>query len=256
MGSESGEPDERPAARVVIPEPFWMGACEVTNEQFRRFDPGHDSRYYQKRHGRPDDKGLTLDRPEQPAVRVSWRRAMEFCRWLSERTGRRCTLPTEAQWEYACRAGSRAPFGYGGLDDDFSPLANVADRFFTVRTIQNGKQVTGGLVHMVLEGADLADARFADQATVTADVGSYRANAWGLHDMHGNAAEWTRTAYRPYPCRDDDGRNDPASDGMGSRMVVRGGSFFDPPARCRSAFRLDYPAWQRVFNVGFRVVIE
>jgi len=253
MGSESGEPDERPAARVVIPEPFWMGACEVTNEQLRRFDPGHDSRYYQKRHGRPDDDGLTLDGPKQPAVRVSWQRAMDFCRWLSERTGRRCTLPTEAQWEYACRAGSETPLSYGGLDDDFSPLANAADRFFTVQTILGGQQVTGGLVHMVLEGADLADARFADRATVTAEVGSYRPNPWGLHDMHGNAAEWTRTVYRPYPYREDDGRNDPNS---GARTVVRGGSFFDPPARCRSAFRLDYPAWQRVFNVGFRVVAE
>jgi formylglycine-generating enzyme required for sulfatase activity len=255
MGFDEGEPDERPTGRVVIPERFWVGACEVTNEQFRRFDPGHSSRYYQKRHARSDDKGITLDGPQQPAVRVSWQRAMDFCRWLSERTGRRFTLPTEAQWEYACRAGTKTPLGYGGIDDDFSPFANVADRFFTVQSIRNGKQVTGGLTHLVLEGADLADARFADRATVTADVGSYRPNAWGLHDMHGNAAEWTRTVYRPYPYREAPSPQ-PSPGGRGVRMVVRGGSFFDPPARCRSAFRLDYPAWQRVFNVGFRVVAE
>jgi formylglycine-generating enzyme required for sulfatase activity len=228
----------------------------VTNEQFRRFDPGHDSRYYQKRHGRADDKGLTLDGPKQPAVRVSWRRAMDFCRWLSERTGRRFSLPTEAQWEYACRAGTATPLNYGGLDDDFSRWANLADASFTRGPNKEGKQITGGLWHIVLEGADLADARFADRATVTAEVGSYRASAWGLHDMHGNAAEWTRTVYRPYPCREDDGRNAPGSNARGGRMAVRGGSFFDPPSRCRNAFRLDYPAWQRVFNVGFRVVAE
>jgi formylglycine-generating enzyme required for sulfatase activity len=69
--------------------------------------------------------------------------------------------------------------------------------------------------------------------------------------MHGNVAEWTLSAYRPYPYRDDDGRNQAAPDGL---KVVRGGSWRDRPARARSAFRLAYPGWQRVFNVGFRVV--
>ena len=69
--------------------------------------------------------------------------------------------------------------------------------------------------------------------------------------MHGNVAEWTLSAYRPYPYRDDDGRNSAKPEG---RKVVRGGSFRDKPHRCRSGFRLDYPAWQRVFDVGFRVV--
>jgi formylglycine-generating enzyme required for sulfatase activity len=71
--------------------------------------------------------------------------------------------------------------------------------------------------------------------------------------MHGNAAEWTRSTYRPYPYHDDDGRNADSPDG---RKVVRGGSFYDRPKRCRSAFRLSYPAWQCVHNVGFRVVAE
>jgi formylglycine-generating enzyme required for sulfatase activity len=74
-----------------------------------------------------------------------------------------------------------------------------------------------------------------------------------LHDLHGNAAEWTRSQYAAYPYRDDDGRNDPAAPGQ---RVVRGGSWFDRPQRCRSAFRLAYEPYQRVFNVGFRVVCE
>jgi formylglycine-generating enzyme required for sulfatase activity len=79
----------------------------------------------------------------------------------------------------------------------------------------------------------------------------YRPNAWGLYDMHGNVAEWTRSAYAPYPYRDDDGRN---SGAPGGRKVARGGSFYNPPERCRSSIRLSYPYWQRVFDVGFRVV--
>ena len=248
MGDPAGEPDERPLARVVMPRAFWMGACELSNGQFRRFDPSHDPRYYAKRHARADDQGLPLDGPDQPAVRVSWDQAMAFCRWLSGKTGRRFTLPTEAQWEYACRAGTATPLSYGGTDADFSPWANVGDKAFGT-----GRQATGGVEHLVREGADLADLRYDDGAVVTAPVGRCRPNAWGLFDMHGNAAEWTRTTYRPYPYRDGD---DPSALEADGRKVVRGGSFFDPPARCRSAFRLAYPPWQRIFNVGFRVVCE
>ena len=260
MGDPAGESDEYALGRVVIHKPFWMGVCEVTNEQFRRFASTHDCRYYQKRHARSDDKGLTLNDPEQPVVRVSYEQAAAFCRSLSKRTGMHFTLPTEAQWEYACRAGTATPLFYGDVDADFSAWANVADKAFSwppQRRLnwedKEAKQVTGGLEHLVLEGAELSDTRFNDKAIVTAPVGGYRPNAWGLHDMHGNAAEWTRTAYKPYPYRDDDGRNEPTVQG---RRVVRGGSFFDRPERCRSAFRLDYPAWQRIFNVGFRVVCE
>lgn len=253
MGRDGGPPDERPRAAVPIAEPFWMGACEVTNAQFRRFDPDFDPRYYTKRHARQDDKGLALDGPDQPAVRVSWRQAMAFCRWLSERTGRTFTLPTEAQWEWACRAGSDDAFHFGPTDADVAAYANLADVSFGGGLLKNGTQTTGGVDHLRIEGAVLADRRASDKAVVTAPVGQYRPNPWGLFDMHGNAAEWTRTAYRPTVWRPGDGRDDPAAEG---EKVVRGGSFFDPPKRCRSTFRLRYAPWHRVFNVGFRVVCE
>jgi formylglycine-generating enzyme required for sulfatase activity len=254
MGDVTGDEDEKPLSPVAIRQAFWMGACEVTNAQFRRFDPAHDPGYYAKRHERPDDQGLLLNGPDQSAVRVSWDQAMAFCRWLSAKTGAAITLPTEAQWEYACRAGSGVAFSFGEASADFSPWANVGDRAFAVGWRDAaGKSATGGLEHLVLEGAGMADTRFDDRAIVTASVGQYRPNAWGLFDMHGNAAEWTRSAYRPYPYSDDDGRNAAGADG---RRVVRGGSFYDPPKRCRSSFRLAYPLWQRVFNVGFRVVCE
>ena len=94
------------------------------------------------------------------------------------------------------------------------------------------------------------------QATVSAiglraaDVGRYQANAWGLHDMHGNVAEWTRSAYRPYPL------DAKAQEDLSQKKVVRGGSWYDRPKEVRSAYRLPYQRWQRVFDVGFRVALE
>lgn len=253
MGDAEGEPDERPAAVVAIPRPFWMGACEVTNEQYRAFDPGHDARYYAKRHAQQDDQGPALNESRQPVVRVSWERAMAFCRWLSERTGLACTLPTEAQWEYACRAGTAEPLHFGAVEEDYTPWANLADLMFKHGFYPPQPTITGGLEHVQLDGSPPADGRFLDGSVVTEAVGSRRPNVWGLHDMHGNAAEWTRSLYLDYPYNEDDGRNAVEPDGLRS---ARGGSFYDPPRRCRSAYRVAYPEWQRVFNVGFRVVVE
>ena len=93
-----------------------------------------------------------------------------------------------------------------------------------------------------IDGADLADARFSDGSVVTAPVGSYHPNAWGFHDMHGNAWEWTSSVRSGSP--EDNSRE----------RVALGGSFFDRPERCRLSVQVSYPEWQRVFNVGFRVV--
>jgi len=98
-----------------------------------------------------------------------------------------------------------------------------------------------------------SDVRFDDGFAVTAPVGRFKANAWGLFDMHGNAAEWTASLYRPYPYREEDGRGDPQADGS---RVVRGGSFFRRPQGCSSSARWAYPAWQRVFDIGFRVLCQ
>lgn len=246
MGDVSGEVDEFSQRVITMDKPIWISECEVTNAQFRRFDPSHNSGYYTKRRDRADGKGLSLNGDEQPAVRLSFEEAMAFCRWLSKRTGLAVTLPTEQQWEYACRAGSRTPLNYGFVNDDFAPHANLADRTFSTgvmnargRMMPEGgvTQATGGVPHLLLEGTKLADMRFDDGKRVTAPVGSYKPNRWGLFDMHGNAAEWALSDYN----------ND--------RKIVRGGSFFDRPARSHSSFRLGYPSWQRVFNVGFRVVV-
>jgi len=253
MGDADGCRDERPLTRVRIDRPFWIGACEVTNRQFTRFDPAHDSRFESKNGYQFGVTGFELNRPDQPVVRVSWHEARAFCRWLSERTGGWFDLPTEAQWEYACRSGSASPSYYGQLDDDFSPHANLAD--VKLRDFASDPYTVSKPLEDFTRYDDWIprDDRFNDGGLVTVDVGSYGPNAWGIHDMHGNVAEWTRSAYRPYPYDPLDGRDDPAATG---KKVVRGGSWRDRPARCRSAFRLSYRPWQGVFNVGFRVVCD
>ena len=261
MGDPNGQADEQPPALVSISRDFWMGVCEVTNEQYHRFDPDHDSGYFTKRFQGPDGPGISLTGMNQPVVRVSWEQAVAFCRWLSQKTGLKFTLPTEAQWEYACRAGSQEEFSYGTENADFSAWANLADKSLSVRPGPTGgleSNITAhfgkGILESAVSGGNvLCDIRFDDGSVATANVGSYQPNAWGLYDMHGNACEWTQTTYRPYPYNPDDGSDHTDQAG---RKVVRGGSWCDRPKRCRSAFRLSYPTWQHVHNVGFRVICE
>jgi formylglycine-generating enzyme required for sulfatase activity len=240
MGDRDGPADERPLRGVNIDKGFWLSQFEITNEQYRAFDSAHDSRL---EHGdflqfSEEERGYTLDRPAQPVVRVSADEATAFCRWLSAKTGRKFRLPTEQEWEYACRAGTATPLNYGSRDDDFSAHANLADLALRNSATYDPWKLPSGAIAPWRP----ADVRFNDRARVSAPVGSYRANAWGLHDMHGNAAEWTSS-------------RDP-SDAGGDRMVVRGGSWNDRPHDSRSAFRLSYHPWQRVCDVGVRVVCE
>jgi formylglycine-generating enzyme required for sulfatase activity len=187
------------------------------------------------------NRGEPANRERQPVIRITWQQATEFCRWLSEKTGRPVTLPTEAQWEWACRAGTATPLCFGDSTTDFGRLANLADERVNNLCRRDSPRWIPS-VPGVNDGSIVSD-----------HVGKYPANGWGLHDMHGNVAEWTRTAYRPYPYDQRDGRNDPRASGT---KVARGGSWYDRPRRATSSFRLHYHAWQPVFNVGFRITIE
>ncbi len=252
MGSATGCPDERPPARVKIVAPFWLGRVEVTNEQYHCFDPSHDSRVESKHAMQFGVQGFPVNGPRQPVVRISWQQAMAFCEWLSAKTGRRFDLPTEAQWEYACRAGTASPLFYGDLDTDFARFANLADLTLREVVCHPYKKTREPFKNPgKYDDWIPKDPRFDDGGFVSEDVGGYQPNAWGLCDMHGNVWEWTRSAFGPYPYRDDDGRNDPSAQG---KRVVRGGSWRDRPKRARSAYRLAYRPYQRVYNVGFRVM--
>ena len=249
---------EAPVSSVTV-RSFWMARFETSNRQFLAFDPSHESRT-EDRHGYQFGiTGYDQDQPEQPAVRVSWEEAMAFCDWLSKRTGLEISLPTEAQWEWACRAGTTTAFWFGSLDSDYSGCANLGDamlaQFAGDPYVQDRARAAfknpGRYDNWLPQ-----DTRFNDRGFITEPVGRYRANPWGLHDMHGNAAEWTRSAYRPYPYRDDDGRNALAEGGRNTERVVRGGSWRDRPFRSTASYRLPYRQYQKVFNVGFRVICE
>ena len=240
MGDIDGHQDEWARTVVAIDKAFYMGKFEVTNALYKQFDSAHDSAYISEFAKDQSKRGQPVNGAAQPVVRISWQKALEFCEWLSQKTGRKFSLPTEAQWEYACRAGTASAMNYGPVDADFGKLANLADQRVVSLCRKSPKWIP--YISSVNDGA-----------IVTATVGKYAPNAWGLHDMHGNVAEWTQTTYKPYPYNPRDERDKTVADG---RKVIRGGSFYDRPKRGRSGFRLAYPSWRVVFNVGFRVICE
>jgi formylglycine-generating enzyme required for sulfatase activity len=204
MGSPPGEPlrqDEELPRRVTLTRPFRIASTEVTQRQWLALMPWNRSR----------QKGEDL-----PVTSVSWTDAREFCLRLSEQEGTLYRLPTEAEWEYACRAGIGAPV----REAERPRVAWYADD-------------SGGTPH---------------------PVGKKRSNAWGLFDMLGNVAEWTLDVYAPYPPAAE--VENPTGPDEGLTKVVRGGAWrsFAPAVRC--AARTAVPASYQLHHVGFRVVQE
>jgi len=235
MGDVRGFDDECAQAVVRIERPFYLGQFEVTNAQYARFDPRHDNGVINERWKDRSRRGTPINAPDQPVVRISWHQALAFCEWLSARSGARCTLPTEAQWEWACRAGTATPFAAGDDAKPRTPFANVADG--TIQRWNHGR----------------AEPDYQDGVAFSGPGGRFPANAWGLHDLHGNVAEWCLTTYQPYPYRADDGRDDAHRPG---KKVVRGGSWNDSLRYATSASRWRYEPYKPVHNVGFRVLLE
>lgn len=251
MGDVEGYENEFPMAPARIASPFWMGSTEVSLQQYQQFDPAHRNGYYDQHYKDQVRPGYLMDAPQFPVIRVSWQQAMAFCRWLSDRTGKKVTLPTEAQWEWACRAGTSSPMFYGNLDSDFSSFANLADASLSRLAVTG---IDPQPIHNPDRFWDFVpkEARFNDGVLHLAEVGHYQPNPWGLYDMIGNVAEWTLDDYRPHPTQPP--ANAGAS-GVSEIKTVRGGSWSDRPKESRASARWDYPAWQRVYNVGFRVVV-
>ncbi len=208
-------PTEGPEHSVEITRPFYLGATEVTVGQFRQFV---DEEAYQVGDGRW--RNPAFDQTDQhPVVFVSWNNAVDFCKWLSKKEGKEYRLPTEAEWEYSCRAG-KAGSRYGFGDDD----AQLKDYAWF-------EQNSGGGTH---------------------PVGKKKPNAWGLYDMHGNAWEWCqdnydRDYYKNSPVKDPPG-------GAGGARVGRGGGWLHGPVLCRSAFR-GYLGPDDHVGAGFRVLL-
>lgn len=249
MGSKDGHPDERPLQEMVIEKPFWMSRFEITNDQYKQFDPKHDSKVAIRNNYQFGRRDLPLYGPEQPVLRVSWHQAVAFCEWLTAQSDKAAIrLPSEAEWEWACRAGTDRPFYFGDHGSDFSRFANMADTqikgFAANTSAGNYTRVERIPNPSKYDDYIPKDARFDDYAMITCNVGSYEPNAFGLFDMHGNVAEWTSSTYVSEQTESD------------SDKVVRGGSWRDRPSRCTASFRLPYKPYHPVFNVGFRVVME
>jgi formylglycine-generating enzyme required for sulfatase activity len=208
-------PNEGPPHQVVFEQPFYLAACPVTQEQYERLMGVNPSRFTPARGGGPD----------HPVECVCWDEAVAFCRRLSElpeerQAGRVFRLPTEAEWEYACRGGTSQPFAHG-------------------------QSLTADLANFDSGGPAAPPDR-------TTPVGSYPANNFGLSDMHGNVWEWCSDWYaHDYYARSP--RHAPPGPETGQYRVVRGGSWRNHAATCRAAYRNAYRPVHRDFATGFRV---
>lgn len=251
MGSYHGEPDTYPTTKVKIDKAFWMGELEVTNQQYNTIFPQHDSRYVDQQWKDHVVPGYPANKPEQPVIRVSYNDAMEYCKILSQKTGLNITLPTEAQWEWACRGGSDEDFWFGNLNADFGKKDNLAD-------VTTNKFAVSGVDPQPMSPESpwykyytfLPKAANVDDGSLVQVGGKkYEANPFGLYCMHGNVAEWTRSDYVPYPYKENPKK-------VSEYKVVRGGSYIERPKYSTAYSRKGFYPYQCVFNVGFRVIIE
>jgi formylglycine-generating enzyme required for sulfatase activity/precorrin-6B methylase 2 len=208
MGDDHGQADERPAHTVSV-RGFWLGKFELTNRQYNRFlQARRESRPYHA-----DDPNY--GDPNQPVVGVTWLEASRYCAWA------RLRLPTEAEWEYAARAGAALEY----------PTS------------------TGAISH---SQANIRDVSGPDRWEYTAPVGQFPPNAFGLYDMAGNAWEWTSSAFSPYPYKQGDGRE---GQELHKLRVLRGGAWSFPPQYCRTTHRHRFAGHLRCDYPGIRVAM-
>jgi serine/threonine protein kinase/formylglycine-generating enzyme required for sulfatase activity len=239
MGSPADEPErahDETFQYIPLARAYLLGETEVTVAQFRRFV--EDTRYVPKglSHTPPLDWANPFPQAKQtddhPVVGVTWSDAVAFCNWLSQKTGRKCRLPYEAEWEYACRAGTTTPYSFG-------PKLSKDRAAFNSATPD--------------PEAKLLDGSGSPAPTSTVPVRKYPPNAWGLYGMHGNAAEWCVDAYQRVS--QPPGQSPLAKDAGDG--VARGGGWKSTVEECRSAFR-----WKRTNNavpkddIGFRICVE
>jgi formylglycine-generating enzyme required for sulfatase activity len=233
-----------------------MGITHVTVDQFRAFveDSGYKTDAEKDgwsvgmglRDGKLDVtevQGASWQNPsfeqkgDHPVVHVSWNDARAFCDWLSKKARVEVSLPTEAQWEYACRAGTTTAYPWGDDPDMGIGWANCGDQSLLKRV----PEVSGRLPLF----------KWDDGFAFTSPVGNFRANAFGLYDMIGNVWQWCGDYYGPY---EKAAATDPTGGNAGDRRVLRGGSWGNTPMDCRSAFRMRLIPARRSDFVGFRVM--
>lgn len=237
MGSPEDEEerssDEGPQHLVRIGKPLLMGKFEVTNRQYRRYKEDHDVRPY---------GGMSVTNANQPVVGVSWDDAHGFCEWMSKRIGKTVRLPSEAEWEYAARCGEGRVFPWGDRWPPASDRGNYADKTLKEKCPN---------VNAIIE-------EYNDGYCVSAPVGSFESNKWGLYDMGGNVYEWCEDNYhRSYEGAPADGKAWCSRREEIDYRIMRGGNWLTCTQRdLRAAKREGYLATIQGFGVGFRVVVD
>ena len=213
-GDDQVDDDERPQHRVEITKPFYIGVYEVTQSQWERV-MGTTVRQQRDK----DNRSWYLygEGSSYPIYYVSWDEAIGFCEELSRMTGEKYRLPTEADWEYACRAGTETKYYWGNNDEEAENYAWYGDT----------------------------------AATGTHEVGCKQPNAWGLYDMSGNVWEWCNDWYGIYP---EEEQKDPKGPQSGVTRLLRGGGWTDTPEALRNSFRGGRIPDGRGVNSGFRPV--
>jgi formylglycine-generating enzyme required for sulfatase activity len=278
--------DDRPRHAVVLTRPFYLATTEVSVRQFRQFveATGYVTSAEKNPRGAVGwDPRAPADRPQyvatfregdefdwqhpgfeqgddHPVVGVSFADAQAYCQWLSRQEGVAYRLPTEAQWEYAARAGTQTYFSFG---DNFR---GQIQRFANIGNVELERAFPDRVRRQWLVDIDRDP---SDKHVFTAPAGSYEPNPWGLYDLYGNVWEWCEdryldTAYTPYDRagyqqvrkRAIDPLNDQKLGGEGDWRVIRGGSWFNAPIQCRSSVRGYFEAGDAACYVGFRVVRE
>ena len=260
MGSPDSDKDaqdnEKPQHEVTITKDFYLGKFLVTKKQFARFleaKGGYETEAEADGKGGwgfdgadfKQDKKFSWRDPgfaqtdDHPVVNVTWKDAKAFCEWAASATKQGVSLPSEAQWEYACRAGTRTRYCTGNAAESLRGSANIADQSAKAKFPVS------------------ATADFDDGYVFTSPVARFRPNPFGLYDMTGNVCQWCSDycdlSLSGYENADKvDPENVKASDGS----VVRGGSFSSPPKLCRVASRTRFPLAGRGVWVGFRVCVH
>jgi sulfatase modifying factor 1 len=213
MGSPKDEKlrrDKETQHKVTLTKGFYMGVYAVTGEEWQAVMGNNPSKFQ-------TEKNLPVDQ-------VSWDDCQDFIKKLREKDKRLYRLPTEAEWEYSCRAGTKTPFHFG-------------------ETISNDQANYNG-------NFTYGDGKKGKYRAKTTPVGSFPANAWGLHDMHGNVWQWCQDWFGDYPQNDV---IDPQGPENGEKRVLRGGSWGDHPVYCRSALRYRFEPGHRDFCIGCRL---